>query len=117
MPRRRAICDPWDQLEQLAADADRTLPRLETVVSIRPVRRRQRHSAEQRVRRAGRERADTAQADPGEDLSGWLGPETQPLYLGYGLLLRAFPERLPVLHRPGLLRTRLYSDRSFQYEG
>ncbi len=67
---------------------------------LRPVRRRQHHSAERRVRRAGWQCSDAAQAHHRQDLSGRLGPETQPLYPGYGCLLCAFPERLRFLLRP-----------------
>ena len=92
------------------------------MVGIRPVRRGQRHSAERRVRRAGRQCLDAAQAHARQDLSDRLGAETQPLYLGYGRLLRAFPERLRFLHRsndaePVFVATGPSNTKGFEAEG
>ena len=47
----------------------------EQLVGLCPVRRGQRHSAERRIRRAGRKRPDPAEAHSGEELSDWFGVE------------------------------------------
>jgi iron complex outermembrane recepter protein len=70
-----------------------------TLVGLRPVGRGQYHSAEQRLRRSGRECDDSPQTDPGKDLSGRLRNEVPPLDSGCRRLLHPLPERLRQLYR------------------
>ena len=67
---------------------------MSALVGLCPVRRGQRHSAERRIRRAGRERSGPAETHVGKELPDWFGNEIQPLDAGCRRLLRSFPERL-----------------------
>ena len=92
--RWSGFCDAQYRLQQLAADSHGPLSRAGALVGLCPVRRGQRHSAERRIRRAGRERSDSAEAHLGKELPDWFGVEIQPLDTGCRRLLRSFPERL-----------------------